>query len=268
MAKETKNRKENNFNEYDSIDRELSKTYFKKSGSSGAYGHSRNPFTYNKKTLRLVLASIIFIIFLLAMLIYKNSTKLSVKKDITVKSYAVKAAPQNFRIFYDFENDMDGWQIPLWAKDKSDHVAESLAKSNDFASNGAGSLKLVSAFPGGKWTASLVEISHYLDLTKYDLMTCDIYIPKGSPDGLRAQMILTVGENWKWCEMSRTFRLSPGEWVRITADLSESSGDFRRTIMTPELKSDVRKIAIRVESNQKPAYSGPIYIDNIRFWYN
>jgi hypothetical protein len=28
-------------------------------------------------------------------------------------------------------------------------------------------------------------------------------------------------------------------------------------------KEDVRKVTVRIESNRKPAYTGPIYIDNI-----
>jgi hypothetical protein len=34
--------------------------------------------------------------------------------------------------------------------------------------------------------------------------------------------------------------------------------------VTEAFRQDIRKIDIRVESNNKPAYSGPFYIDNIR----
>ena len=63
--------------------------------------------------------------------------------------------------------------------------------------------------------------------------------------------------------MSRGVRLIPGEWTTITASISEESRDWKRTTVDETFKADVRKIAIRIESNGKPAYSGPIYIDNI-----
>ena len=63
--------------------------------------------------------------------------------------------------------------------------------------------------------------------------------------------------------MSRGIRLQPGEWTTISARLTEDSMDWKRTKVTEEFKSDVRKIAIRIESDRIP-YFGPIYIDNLR----
>jgi hypothetical protein len=75
-------------------------------------------------------------------------------------------------------------------------------------------------------------------------------------------MILTVGEEWKFTEMSRTVALVPGKWTNITADLLPGSRSWKMTDVDDNFRRDVRKIHIRIESN-KAAYKGPIFIDNI-----
>ncbi|MFH1552340.1 MAG: hypothetical protein ABID83_01705, partial [Candidatus Omnitrophota bacterium] len=70
--------------------------------------------------------------------------------------------------------------------------------------------------------------------------------------------------NWKFVEMSRSVPLIPGEWVTITANIEPGSYDWKRIVPDETFAGDVRKIAIRIESNNKPAYTGPIYIDNVR----
>ncbi|HPN73549.1 MAG TPA: hypothetical protein PKZ41_06080, partial [Candidatus Omnitrophota bacterium] len=74
----------------------------------------------------------------------------------------------------------------------------------------------------------------------------------------------TVGDNWQWVEMSRSYDLKPGEWVTVEADIAPGSIDWRRVEVGEAFRQDIRKIDIRVESNNKPAYSGPFYIDNVR----
>ncbi|MFC1548896.1 hypothetical protein ACFL5E_02945 [Candidatus Omnitrophota bacterium] len=170
------------------------------------------------------------------------------------------------KTLYDFEMDDNGWEIPSWAMDKIDHVAMSMEPVEGASSKGTGSLGVYVEFPGNKWSAALIEILHYLDLTAYDMISADIYLPPDCPVGLRAKIILTVGDSWKFTEMTRTTRLRPGHWNTITADISEgNTTTWRRTTVDGEFKSDIRKVAIRVESN-KPAYTGPIYIDNITIY--
>ena len=168
------------------------------------------------------------------------------------------------RTFYDFERGLGGWEIPMWAEGKIDHVAKNLQTSQDVASKGNSSMKMDTEFPGGMWTAGLVEIQQYLDLSPYRVIRADIYLPQGAPLGLKGKIILTVGDSWKWVEMSRSYALKPGEWVTLTADLTPGSVDWRRIQVDDAFRQDVRKIDVRVESNNKPAYTGPIYIDNIR----
>ncbi len=178
---------------------------------------------------------------------------------------AVKHAFKTEKTLYDFEKDDNGWEIPGWELDKPDHVARSLKKVSGVASKGAGSLELYAEFPGERWTGALAEIQHYLDLRNYDAIYVDIYLPLDAPGGLRGKVILTVDEDWRFVEMARSFRLEPGKWTTITADISEGSTEWKRTKVDKAFKADVRKVAIRIESNRVP-YSGPIYIDNIRVY--
>jgi hypothetical protein len=165
-------------------------------------------------------------------------------------------------VLFGFEGDVQGWEIPDWAYEQDDYVGEEIDFSNDFALEGSSSLKLTANFPGGKWTGAVAEVMEYFDWTPYSTISCDIFIPAEAPVGLRAKIVLTVGEDWRWTEMSRSIRLKPGEWNHVTANLKPGSVDWRRTKPTDEFRADVRKVAIRISSN-KPAYTGPIYIDNI-----
>jgi len=168
------------------------------------------------------------------------------------------------RVLYDFEDDIEGWEIPDWAYEQDDYVGETIEVSNDFASRGIGSLKLTSNFPGGSWRGSVAEVMEYMDWTPFSTVSVDLFIPPDGPLGLRAKMVLTVGDDWKWTEMSKSIKLKPGEWTTITANLLPGSMDWKRTNPTDEFRADVRKLDIRVESNRKPIYDGPVYIDNIR----
>jgi hypothetical protein len=170
------------------------------------------------------------------------------------------------KTLYDFEKDNNGWEIPSWAFDKTDHVAVSMEPVSNISSNGSWALGVYSEFPGNKWSGALVEIQQYLDLSGYDKISVDIYLPPEAPAGLRGKLMLTIGEDWKFVEMTRTTRLSPGKWTTISADISEGNNTvWRRTTVDKAFKEDIRKIAIRIESN-KPAYKGPFFIDNITIY--
>lgn len=168
------------------------------------------------------------------------------------------------KVVFSFEKDAQGWEIPEWALEQEDHVAKTVEASKDFAKDGDGSLKVMTAFPGKIWSAAIVEDFEYFDWTPYKTISVDIYIPKEAPIGLKAKIILTVGESWKFTEMARSIALVPGEWVTVSASLIPGSEDWKKTVVDDNFRKDVRKVSIRVESNKKPEYSGPIYIDNIR----
>lgn len=168
------------------------------------------------------------------------------------------------KVLFSFEKDTQGWEIPEWALEQEDHVAKSVEVSKDFAKEGTQSLKVMSAFPGKIWSAAVIEDFEYFDWTPYKAISADIYIPKEAPVGLKAKIILTVGESWKFTEMARSVALVPGEWVTVTGNLAPGSEDWKKTVVDDNFRKDVRKVSVRVESNKKPEYSGPIYIDNIR----
>jgi predicted small lipoprotein YifL len=168
------------------------------------------------------------------------------------------------RTFYDFEDDIDAWEIPMWALGKSDYIAKDAVHSTEVASKGKGSLKVSTDYTGGRWLAALVEIQQYLNLSKYRVISADLYLPPDAPKGIKVKVILTVGDNWKFVEMARSIPLIPGEWTTITANIEPGSYDWKRVVPDEEFAEDVRKISLRIVSNHKPKYTGPIYIDNVR----
>jgi len=168
-------------------------------------------------------------------------------------------------VLYSFEKDPQGWEIPDWALDKSDHVAKQIGVSEFQASDGKTSLQMDTEFKGGaSWEGAYIErVIDVTDWSPFKYLSVDVFLPKDAPQGLRARIILTVGEEWKWTEMNKAILLTPGEWTVIKADLMPDSLAWRRFI-TDSFRSDIRKMGIRIESNGKIAYKGPVYIDNIK----
>lgn len=177
--------------------------------------------------------------------------------------FAVSAMAED-KVLFDFEKDAQGWEIPEWALEQEDCASESVSVSTDNTRTGTGALKVMTNFPGKVWTGAIVENSDSFDWTPYKEVACDIFVPADAPNGLKARIILTVGENWKFTEMSRAIPLIPGEWVTIGANILPGSEEWKKTVVDENFRKDVRKVSIRIESNKQPVYSGPIYIDNIR----
>lgn len=168
------------------------------------------------------------------------------------------------KVLTGFEKDTEGWEIPDWAMEKEDYVGDSLAVSQNYANEGKSAAELKVDFTGGKWTAAYIEVVEYYDWSPYGEIAVDLYLPADAPAGLKAKMILTVGESWDWVEMSKSVALQPGKWTTLSANLKPGSGDWRKTKLSDVFRQDVRKLGIRVESNMKPVYKGAVYVDNIR----
>jgi len=192
-----------------------------------------------------------------------TGTSVAVGTTTTTTTTTAASSSAKKKVWFSFEESVPSWEIPDWAKEKDEYVAESIAMSNKFAKDGKASLEVMTNFPGAKWTAAYVEIAQYFDWTPYKTLSADIYLPKEAPFGLQGRFILTVGENWTWTEMSRLVKLVPGEWTTVSASLIPGSIDWRRTQVTDEFRADVRKLGIRVESNMRPVYNGAVYIDNV-----
>lgn len=168
------------------------------------------------------------------------------------------------RVLFDFSQSLSGWEIPAWVAEKDDYVAENMEISEKVANEGSCSMKIDCDFSGKKWTAAFVELEQFYDFSPYREIAVDIYLPKNAPLGLKGKIILTVGENWRFVEMNYTVPLVPGEWVTIRGNIEPGSYDWKRIVPDESFRADVRKIAVRIESNKNPVYKGPIYIDNVR----
>ena len=173
---------------------------------------------------------------------------------------------------FDFElGNKKGWDIPDWAFEQKDHVARSTEISKEKASEGEASLKINCEFPGDKWTAALIEYNNELDLTQYDGISADIFLPKNCKSELiQARIIMTVGDGWWICQMKGAVLLKKGAWTTITAKLKDPSAWICRAGWENVSGSfnKVKKIAIRIEYNANPwqagpPYNGPVYVDNI-----
>jgi len=167
-------------------------------------------------------------------------------------------------VLFGFENGLEGWDVPDWAYEKPDHVQKEIKTSNQISSEGNGSLEMVVDFPGTNWAGGIVEIVQFFDWSDYGALACDIYLPAEGPTGLKAKIILTVGNEWNWVEMSRDFELIPGEWITVKADLLPGSLDWRKVQVDEAFRQDIRKMDVRIVSKSEPGYSGSIFIDNVR----
>lgn len=168
-------------------------------------------------------------------------------------------------VLFSFERDPEGWEIPDWAFTKQDHVAETIGVSEFQACDGKYALEVGINFPGTPgWRGAYVErVADVTDWSIFNYISVNIFLPKDAPRGLRAKIILTTGEDWKWTEMNRSVPLAPGEWTVVKADLTQNSLNWRKFI-TDNFRADVKKIGIRIESNGKIAYKGPIYMDCVK----
>ena len=176
---------------------------------------------------------------------------------------ASPVAPAAPKLLFGFESGPQGWAIPDWALEKPDFVATKVVVGPTGATEGRQALEVAVDFPGGQWNGALAEVEEYFDWTPYRTLTVDVTLPAEAPAGLKAKLVLTVGEKWEWTEMRRALQLTPGQTTTITASLAPGSEDWKRTVVEEGFRKDVRKLAVRVESN-RPAYKGTVSIDNIR----
>ena len=194
------------------------------------------------------------------------TTAPSVPSQATPASQPVSApsgVASTKQVLFGFETDPQGWAIPDWALEKADMVAKEVRVAQTGATEGHQALEVAVDFPGGRWTAALVEVEEYFDWSPYNALAVDVTLPPEAPEGLKAKLILTAGENWEWTEMRRAIQLTPGQTTTLRASLAPGSEDWKRAAVDETFRKDIRKLAIRVESN-KPAYQGHLAIDNVR----
>jgi len=183
------------------------------------------------------------------------------------------------KLHFDFETDRGGWKIPDWAYYQNDHKGLSSEISSEEASSGTNSLKVECDFPGNIWAAVVIERLKDINLSGFETISADIYLPKKAPRGLlQARFILVGGEGWHWLEMREVVPLKRGKWVTVKASFKiqkteegEEQSDWkgRRQKRLSLNIHDIRKIIVRIEYDAAPPYrigsryKGPVYIDNV-----
>ena len=194
---------------------------------------------------------------------------------VAILCFAGKGIAAEDDIVYNFENDIGKWKIPDWAYYQDDHRATELSQSDKKVSEGKGSLEIMCNFPGDRWAAALVESEQDLDLSGYNTISADVYLPKNGPRGfMQARFILTVGVGWHFIEQRTVFPLIPGKWTTITVKLDNEENETSEWKGRKEKRlfnhiNAIKKIAVRIEYDSAPphrtgpVYKGPVYVDNI-----
>lgn len=167
-------------------------------------------------------------------------------------------------VIYGFENSVEGWAIPEWAKSSADYVAEECHISGAHVVEGQRALELRTVFPGERWTGAYIERDvEVTDWSLFSRLLVDVYLPDSAPNGLEGKIILTVGDQWRWTEMNRSIPLRPGAWTTIAVILTPGSMDWK-FFPDETFRANIRKVGIRVESNDGPVYRGSVFFDNVR----
>lgn len=184
------------------------------------------------------------------------------------------AAPEEDMRFT-FDEGTEGWKVPDWAFEQRDYVAGKVGLSAETVKSGPGALEVICDFPGNRWAAALVEIERDMDLTQYNEISADIFIPRGAPKGFfKARFAMTVGIGWHFIEMREPVELMPGKWITLKTKIEKeelplSSWRGRGERQLYKHINMVRKIAVRIEYDASPPhtiggrYKGPIFIDNV-----
>ncbi|MFA6636751.1 MAG: hypothetical protein WCV56_06590 [Candidatus Omnitrophota bacterium] len=178
-------------------------------------------------------------------------------------------------IHFSFDAGMEGWNIPEWTDSYPDYVAVEVLSSTETVKSGTGALEVVCDFPGNRWAAALVELNEDMDLSLYDTISADVYIPKAAPKGFfKARFAITAGIGWHFIEMREAVDLIPGKWVTLKVKIEKEEttvsewrgrGDKR---LSKHL-DQVKKVAIRIEYNAAPPHTiggkfkGSVFIDNV-----
>jgi hypothetical protein len=181
-------------------------------------------------------------------------------------SKVVKRSLPADQVLFDFEKDLQGWRIPDWAFEKKDNASLSVMPATDKVAQGKGSLKLAADFPPKMWSGAYVEIERqpgeFMDFTGFDTVQAGVYLAPDAPKKLKAELIMTVGDDWSWTEMRKAVDLIPGQWNVVSADIGDKSVTWKIP-MTDDVRSDVRKLGVRIQSNYI-TYKGMVHIDDVR----
>lgn len=165
---------------------------------------------------------------------------------------------------FGFEDGLQEWTIPAWEATSPDYAGRRLEISREMMAHGAAALQLFVNFAGERWMGAYVEREMYVtDWRPYRILAVDVYLPPEAPEGLKARIILTMGDQWRWTEQNRALPLEPGLWTTVRANLMPDSVDW--TFFPDDaFRRDIRKIGIRIEAERGTIYEGPVHLDDVR----
>jgi len=150
------------------------------------------------------------------------------------------------------------------------------AYSTEAASEGRQSLRVEADFPGELCLIRSFD-QEIMDAGAYDLLTFDVFVPKGAPAHLRAMIYLRDRE-FNWYEELLPEELRPGDWTRLILDLRPGRNGLCAPLLPATGKpahgrpwdgysrQRLRALGLRLFASREftRPYKGPVYLDNIR----
>ena len=134
-------------------------------------------------------------------------------------------------------------------------------------------LSLRADLPDLPWCATAVGLRGPFDLSAFNILAVDLYLPRDLPGRtVSARIALRAGANWQWYQASEALSLAPGRWVTLKAPLGEALTAFEALESwgdaTVGLMGDltlVQEILIRIEVSGRDdfAASGEVLVDHI-----
>ena len=172
------------------------------------------------------------------------------------------------KVMFNTHNQLNAWSIPKWSKNNEHYVSPILTIDENSSNFGETSVKINVSFSSENWSAGIIETEGLFDLTLYQTISFEVYLPENAPHGVLARTIIVAGKDYTWIEMAKAVNIPPGKRTVIKANLKRGNKNWNGPNgplkITDMIKSDIKKIAIRIESNSAE-YEGPIYIDRIKF---
>jgi hypothetical protein len=112
-------------------------------------------------------------------------------------------------------------------------------------------MKLTLSTSGTEWQEGGIyfDLAEPADWSAAKTISADVYVPAEAA-GFLAQIFVKTSDEWTWAN-SADAQLTPGEWTKVTADLS-ALGNV----------ADVREVGVKIGTSVT-AFEGDVFIDNI-----
>jgi hypothetical protein len=191
-------------------------------------------------------------------------------RDIVLLTAPGQKPESDWITLYGFERSAEEWFLPDWpdANKGADGKVSAVARSEERASEGKGSLRTTLNVAAGKQSRAFLSVRPNFDWTPFRRARLEVYLPPDAPSGLTAGYYM-MGDGWRWREAARRTPLVPGKWTTVEVALAgpESAADWKQT---PEdiqtCLKNVLDIGISIQ-NAAPdftPYRGRVYLDDLR----